>query len=104
MSISLGLLIADKMAFFVIALNTTLSTAISALSAFLFFNISRICHEIASPSLSGSVAKISLELDFSALTISSICFLLFVSISHLGLKSFSTSMEPFFLGKFLTCP
>ena len=68
---------ADKMAFFVIALNTTLSTAIPALSAFLFFNISRICHEMASPSLSGSVANISLELDFSALQyhLYAFCFL-----------------------------
>ena len=92
------------MASFVIALNTTRSTAISALSAFLFFSISRICHEMASPSLSGSVAKISFELDFNALTISSKCFLLFGSTSHLGVKSFSTSIEPFFLGRFLTCP
>ena len=92
------------MALFVIALNTTRSTAISAFSAFLFFNISRMCHEIASPSLSGSVANINFELDFNALIISSRCFLLFVSISHLGLKSLSTSIDPFFFGRFLTCP
>ena len=68
-SISLGLLIPLVTAFFVISLNTTLSTFFP-FKSFLLSRISLTCHAIASPSLSGSVAKIILLESAAASVIS----------------------------------
>ena len=76
---------------------------LSFVSFFLFSN-SIICQAIASPSLSGSVARKIFEEDSAASYISLICFFDVFETSHSNEKSFSGSTDPFFDGRSLTCP
>ena len=81
------------MAVFVISLNTNLLTGI------LGFNSSTICHAIASPSRSGSVAinnsSAFLSAAFKDLTV----FTLFGETVYSAEKSFSTSIPKLLLGR-----
>ena len=101
--ISLGDFIASKTAFLVISLKTTLSTGFPRV-VFLLSSISFKCQLIASPSLSGSVAKISLSADFNAPTISLTTLSLSLFISHDILKFSSGRTAPSFDGRSLMWP
>ena len=72
-------------AFLVISLKTTLSTSLS-FKSFFSFKYSFTCQAIASPSRSGSVAKIILLESFAASVISFKYFLEKLSTSHSILK------------------
>ena len=74
-----------KKAFFVISLNTTRSISLSFKSFFSSKN-SFTCHAIASPSRSGSVARIIFEESFAASVISFKYFFEKLSTSHSILK------------------
>ena len=101
--ISRGFFIASKTAVFVISLKTTLWTGLSNI-VFLLFNISFKCQLIASPSRSGSVARIRVSDNFNWLTISFKTLSLSLCISQDILKSSSGSTAPFFDGKSLIWP
>ena len=97
-SIFLGLSIPLVTAFFVISLKTTLSIFLS-LRTFFSSKYSFTCQAIASPSLSGSVARIIL-LDFLATSVISFkYFLEKLSTSQIILNFSSGSTEPFFDGR-----
>ena len=103
MSIVFGLLKASNIAFLVISLKITLfiSTSFN-----LFFSDKNecICHAIASPSLSESVAnhRVSpLDID---LLIAWICFFLSSCTSYFIKKSSSGITDPFLFGRSLICP
>ena len=87
-SSSRGSSIAFKMALLVISLKTTRSTGI-VLALRFSFSSSQTCQLIASPSLSGSVARISLSAPFKAVVISFIRLLPCSDICQLISKSFS---------------
>ena len=91
------------MAFLVISLKTTRSTVLS-LSIFFDVRYSLTCQAIASPSRSGSVAKIILSESLTASVISFKYFFENESISHIISKLFSGSTEPFLDGRSLICP
>ena len=57
-----------------------------------------MCHDIASPSLSGSVARYTESVFCAADKIDLICFLFSGPLSHSILKSFSISMALAFDG------
>ena len=73
-------------------------------SAFFSFRIRRMCQEMASPSRSGSVARISLSAFLTASAISRMIFWDLPSTSQCISKSLSGSTEPFFAGRSRTCP
>ena len=85
------------------ALNTTRDTGWS-FSAFLDLRISSTCHEIASPSRSGSVARISRSAPLTAAAISERRLPALLSISQSIRKSASGSTEPSFAGRSRTWP
>ena len=64
-----GWAIASSTAFLVIELKTTRLTGKSLRIARFWRRVSRTCQEIASPSRSGSVARINESADFTASTI-----------------------------------
>ena len=74
------------------ALKATRSTGI--LSRPFSFSTSRMCQEMASPSRSGSVARISLSAPFTALAMSVILDWARASTSHSMAKSWSGFTEP----------
>ena len=74
-----------KKAFFVISLNTTRSISLS-FKSFFSSKYSFTCHAIASPSRSGSVARIIFEESFAASAISFKYFFEKLSTSHSILK------------------
>ena len=90
-------------AFFVISLNTTLSIFLS-LSIFFSSKNSLTCHAIASPSRSGSVAKIILSESFATSVISFKYFFEKLSTSHIILNLSSGLTDPFLDGRSLICP
>ena len=94
---------ASSTADLVMALNTTRSMATS-FKARRFSSTSMRCHEIASPSRSGSVARISLSAPFTASAMAFTCFCDLVSTSQVMAKSASGSTDPFFDGRSRTCP
>ncbi|MNL48622.1 hypothetical protein D3C87_1714950 [compost metagenome] len=99
MSMSRGLAMAAVTASLVIALNTTRCTGMSFFSAFLARSTSRMCQEIASPSRSGSVARISPSAPFSAEAMSATRFFAAVSTSQDMAKSSSGRTEPSLAGR-----
>ena len=101
--ISLGIFIASKTAFLVISLKTTRWTGLSCI-VFLLFRISFRCQLIASPSLSGSVARIRVSAVFNSLIISFTTFSLSLCISQDILKLSSGRTAPSLDGKSLTWP
>ena len=98
---SLGFSTPYTTAFLVISLKTTLSTFLP-FKRFLSSSMCLTCQAMASPSLSGSVARIIFSQSSAASAISLICFLEAVSISQTILKLFSVSTDPFFDGRSLT--
>ena len=90
--------------FFVIALKTTRSIVFPLRRFFFPDKTSSRCHEIASPSLSGSVANISLSAFLREVSISFTRFFDWVSIDQDILNSLSGSTEPFLLGRSRMCP
>ena len=94
---------ASSTADLVMALNVTLSTAVS-LSAFFFVRISSTCQLIASPSRSGSVARMTRSAFFAASAISDIRLDARASTSQLMAKSSSGRTEPSFDGRSRTWP
>ena len=62
------------------------------------------CHEIASPSRSGSVARIKVWSVFNASVMARKCFLLSAATSHFMAKLSSVSTEPSLGGKSRTWP
>ena len=84
-SICLGFSIPCVTAFFVISLNTTRSISLS-FKSFFSSKYSFTCHAIASPSRSGSVARIIFEESFAASVISFKYFFEKLSTSHSILK------------------
>ena len=64
----------------------------------------RRCQEIASPSRSGSVARMSLSSSLSASAMARTCFWLSGATSHFMAKSWSGSTEPSLAGRSRTCP
>ena len=104
MSIWRGLAIACVTAFLVIALKTTRSTSVPFFTALRPVSASSRCHEIASPSRSGSVARISFWSSFSASAIARMCLALSGATSHFIWNAFSVSTEPSFAGRSRTCP
>jgi len=100
---SLGFSMPFMTAFFVISLKTTLSIFLS-LSNFFSSRNSFTCHAIASPSRSGSVARIILFESFAALVISFKYFFEKLSTYQIILNLYSESTDPFFDGKSLMCP
>ena len=87
----------------VMALNVTRSTGMS-LNFFFLVMTSKRCQEMASPSLSGSVARISLSARPSALSMSRTFWRPLVSMSQLMAKSASGSTEPSLDGRSRTWP
>jgi hypothetical protein len=85
------------------ALNTTRSILWSFIARF-SFRTSSTCQEIASPSRSGSVARISLSAPFSALAMSLSRPAALGSISQIIWKLASGSTDPFLAGRSLTWP
>ena len=83
---------------FVMALNVTRSIGTS-FSTFFSRSASTTCHEIASPSRSGSVASTSFSAPFTARAISATRFAPFGSSSHSMWKSAAGSTEPSLAGK-----
>ena len=99
-----GCFIAVATACLVIALNTTRSTACDFLSACFSRSTSSTCQEIASPSRSGSVARISVLAALTALAISASRLAAFGSTCHTIWKSNSGSTEPSLAGRSRTWP
>ena len=87
----------------VMALKVTRSTG-TPFRARLALKASTICQEIASPSRSGSVARIRPSAPLTDFAISETCLAPFASISHFMAKSCSGSTEPSFGGRSRTCP
>ena len=87
----------------VMALNTTRCTGLS-LSAPFFFKTSSTCQEMASPSRSGSVARISRSASFRASAMSARRLADLVSTSQDMAKSSSGRTEPSLAGKSRTWP
>lgn len=87
------------MTVFVISLNTTRQGSFSS-----SFSIFARCHEIASPSRSGSVASTICFACFASLRIFSITSPLPRRVIYLGSKSCSTSTPSWLFGKSRTCP
>src|SRR3954462_10072015 len=94
---------ASDTACFVIALNTTRSILWS-LSARFSFITSSTCHEIASPSRSGSVARISRSAPFRALAMALRRPAALGSTSQIIWKLAFGSTEPFLAGRSRTWP
>src|SRR5262245_32935749 len=94
---------ASSTASLVTALKTTRSTGTPA-KAFLRSSTCSTCQEIASPSRSGSVARISFLAPFTALAISSSRLAALGSTSQCISKSLSGRTEPFFDGRSRTWP
>ena len=86
------------------ALKTTRSTAVSFFTALRPVSASSRCQEIASPSRSGSVARMSLPSVFSASAMARMCFWLSGATSHFISKSWSGSTEPSLAGRSRTWP
>src|SRR5258706_412846 len=97
MSMSRGLAIASRTAVRVMALKVTRWTFTPA-SAFFFFSTSRTCQEIASPSRSGSVARISVSAPLAAAAMSLSRLADLASTSQLMSKSSSGRTEPSLAG------
>ena len=87
----------------VMALNTTRCTS-APLTAFLRRNSSRICQEMASPSRSGSVARIRRDAPFMASAMSASRFFALGSVSQSMAKSSSGLTDPSLEGRSRTCP
>ncbi len=104
MSISRGSFMAARIACLVTALKATRLTLRSFLRAFFCSRICRMCQEMASPSRSGSVARINLSAPLTASVISFMIFWDLASTSQCISKSLSGSTDPFFEGKSRTCP
>src|SRR6185436_18797 len=102
-SIWRGCFIASPTACLVMALNTTRST-VCFLSAFFCFSTSSTCQEIASPSRSGSVARIRPSAPLTARAMSFSRFWDLSSTSHSILKSWFGSTEPSLAGRSRTWP
>ncbi len=99
MSIALGCLTAFLTVFFVISLKTIRHSLFSSIP-----KIYARCHDIASPSLSGSVASNILSAFFAAFFNLLIVGPLPRIVMYLGLKLFSISTPNSLLGRSLTCP
>ena len=93
---------ASETADLVMALKTTRWICVFPLIARLLRNASSKCQLIASPSRSGSVAKIRVLSFFNASDIALMCFLLSVDTSHNISKLFCGSTDPSLGGKSLT--
>ncbi len=104
MSIWRGCCIAVVTAVLVMALNTTRSTAVVFFTALRLVSASRRCQEIASPSRSGSVARISLSSVFSASAMARTCFWLSGATSQSISKALSGSTDPSLGGRSRTWP
>src|SRR5499426_841480 len=98
-----GFFIASSTACLVMALKTTRSTA-CFLSAFFCLSTSSTCQEMASPSRSGSVARMSLLAPLTARAISLRRFCALSSTSQIMRKLASGSTEPSLAGKSRTWP
>jgi len=98
MSIWRGAAMASSTADFVMALKVTRCTSVS-FSAFFLVRMSRTCQLMASPSRSGSVARMTRSDFFAASAISLIRLDALGSISHDIAKSSSGSTEPSFDGR-----
>ena len=103
MSMSRGCFIASVTADLVMALNTTRCTTAS-LTTLRLFKTCSTCQLIASPSRSGSVARISLSAPFMAAAMSESRFAALGSTSQIISKSSSGFTEPSFDGRSRTCP
>ncbi len=103
MSMSRGCFIASVTAALVMALKVTRWTVIPA-SAFLRFRTSSTCQEIASPSRSGSVARIRVSAPLAAVAISLRRLADLASTSQLMSKSSSGRTEPSLAGRSRTWP
>ena len=80
------------------------ATSVSDLTALRPVSACSRCHEIASPSRSGSVARMSLLSSFKASAMARTCFWLSGATSHFMAKSCSGSTEPSLAGRSRTCP
>jgi hypothetical protein len=100
---SRGSAIASSTAFFVMALKTTRFTGFP-LMTFLLLRRSSTCQEIASPSRSGSVARMRPSEDFIASAISLMRLDEAASTSQNISKSWSGRTEPSFAGRSRTWP
>ena len=100
---SRGFFIASAMADGVMAWNTTRAMSLSASRPF-SFRISSTCQEMASPSRSGSVARMSFSAPLSAFAMASMCFFDPGWICHFMVKSCSGSTDPSFGGRSRTWP
>ena len=100
---SRGLAMASSTAFLVMALNTTRWMSLD-FSTPLLRSTSSTCQEIASPSRSGSVARITRSDDFTALAMSLSRFCALPSTSQVMSKSCSGSTEPSLAGRSRTWP
>ncbi len=98
-----GCFIASVTACLVMALNTTRST-VCDFSAFFSLSTCKTCQEIASPSRSGSVARISLSAPLTARAMSLSRFCALGSTSQSMRKSWSGSTEPLLAGRSRTWP
>ncbi len=103
MSIWRGFFIASVTADLVMALNTTRCTS-ADLMAFFFCSTSSTCQEMASPSRSGSVARIRRSAPFMASAMSASRFAALGSTSQLMAKSSSGRTEPSLGGRSRTWP
>ena len=104
MSIWRGFSIACVTAFLVMALKTTRSTSVSFFTALRPVSASSRCQEIASPSRSGSVARMSFWSSFSASAMARMCLALSGATSHFIANSCSGSTEPSLAGRSRTWP
>ena len=100
---SRGCAIASSTACLVMALKTTRLTG-WPFTAFFWRRISSTCQEIASPSRSGSVARISPSASFIALEMSASRFAEAESTAHDMAKSSSGRTEPSLAGRSRTWP
>ena len=82
----------------VMALKVTRDT-LTSFNTFLFFKTSSTCQEIASPSRSGSVARITPVEPFTALAMSAMRLADLVSTSQIIAKSASGLTDPSLEGK-----
>ena len=94
---------ASRTAALVMALKVTRSTFLS-FSTLRARSTSSTCHEMASPSRSGSVARITLSDAFTARTMSLMCLVDLSPTSHSMAKSCSGSTEPSLAGRSRTWP
>ena len=94
---------ASKTADLVIALNVTRCTS-ACPNACCFFSSSKTCQAIASPSRSGSVARIIESAVFAADKIAVRCFFDWLDISQLIEKPSSGFTDPVSSDKSLICP